>query len=259
MPVVSSRNRPPFVPATGIVRQTSRRMRLPTPSDLKLLEFFDHLSDDELTALARQARLHDLAEGQLLFLEGSPLEQGLRFVLSGGLRLYKTSVAGKETILRLIHPRELFGVAALFDRQVAPATAAATQATVVLEIYLADMTGFLAEHPDISLKLLVAFAGRLRDTQDTLHAVMSERARTRLARVIVQLLAREGGDVVSGGLRLRTRLPHSTLCRLVGITYEECVRLVREWADEPALLRYGRGGVITLIDPERIQQIAQDV
>ncbi|MNX85581.1 DNA-binding transcriptional dual regulator Crp [compost metagenome] len=160
--------------------------------------------------------------------------------------------------MRLIRQGEMFGVAALFDRKRAPGTALATEASQVLEIRLEDLLSYLTHEPVIAMKLLVTFAQRLRELQDTLHAVMSGRARTRLARAILHALDQGGATQANGGLRLKTKLPHATLSRMVGITYEECVRLMSEWAHVPLVLRYERGGVITVCDRRELEREASE-
>lgn len=233
-------------------------MLTPTAADLTKLEFFSGLSANELTQLASLASLKQLATGETFFHEGDPLEPALRFVFAGGLQIRKTSSSGKETVLRLIRPGELFGVAVLFDRKVAPAAAIATESTVILEIRLADALSFFSQNPEMTMKLLITFSQRLRDSQDTLHAIISSRAKARLARQILAALQHGGGETVTDGEKLHTRLPHATLSRMIGITYEECVRLIREWSIEPAILRYERGGAITVLDRGALVRLAAE-
>jgi CRP-like cAMP-binding protein len=223
---------------------------------LERLEFFQGLEPRELAQLAARSRTRSLDSGEALFQEGDPLEPALRFVLAGRLQIRKTARTGKETVIRLIGEGEVFGAAALFDRRIAPGAAIACEPTTVLEIHVEALHAFVADHPDIALKLLVTFAQRLRDSQDTLHAVVSGRARTRLARVILRTLDRDGGTPQPDGVRLKTRLPHGTLSRMVGVTYEECVRLISEWSHDHPILRYERGGAITLHDRARLEREA---
>lgn len=230
----------------------------PNPTDLKKLDFFSSLEDRELQLLSHRAVLKRLATGEALFHEGEPLDPALRFVYTGTLQIRRTAANGKETILRLLRTGEMFGVAALFDRKLAPGSAIATEASQVLEIRLEDLLTHLTHEPVIAMKLLVTFAQRLRELQDTLHAVVSGRARTRLARAILNALDQGGATREGEGLRLKTKLPHATLSRMVGITYEECVRLMREWSHDPLVLRYERGGVITLCDRLELERLASE-
>ena len=223
--------------------------------DLTQLDFFKGLDDAELQHLTENARVRSYHASEVLFYEDAPLEPILRILMSGGLEIRKSASSGKETVVRLIRPNEIFAVAALFDRKVAPGTVVSSEASQVLEIHLDDIQAYLAENPGIAMKLLVAFAQRLRDTQDALHAVVSERAKTRLAVLLLRMLDREGGTQTREGITLKTKLPHGTLSRMVGITYEECVRLIRDWCHEPAILRYERGGVITVLDRRGLEAL----
>ena len=227
----------------------------PKPCSLHDLDFFRGLDATELDELDRRSRCRHVAAGDILFREGETLAPKLRFVCRGQLQIHKSASTGKETIVRLIRPGEVFAVAALFDQRRAPATVTASEASTILEITLEDFQAHLTAHPLLAIKLLAAFAVRLKDLQETLHSVISERARTRLAALILHTLDRGGGTPVPhGGIRLKTRLPHAVMSRMVGITYEECVRLVGEWSREPAILHYQRGGILTLLDRAALER-----
>lgn len=219
------------------------------------LDFFKGLAAQELRELEERSSCRTYAAGEVLFHEKEPLAAKLRFVCSGQLQIHKSAASGKETIVRLIRPGEVFAVAALFDRKLAPATVTATVETVVLEIGLEDFQAHLTRYPMMAIKLLATFAQRLKDLQETLHTVASERARARLAALILRTLDRGGGSPqADGSVRLKTRLPHAVMSRMVGITYEECVRLIREWSHEPAILQYQRGGILTLRDRDALER-----
>lgn len=219
------------------------------------LDFFRGLGSGELSELEARSSTRKVAPGEILFHEGEPLAAKLRFVCKGQLQIQKSAASGKETIVRLIRPGEVFAVAALFDQRRAPATVSANETSVILEIALEDFQEHLTRHPLIAIKLLAAFAQRLKDLQETLHTVASERARARLAALILRSLERGGGTPLSGGaIRLKTRLPHAVMSRMVGITYEECVRLIRDWSHDPEVLRYQRGGIVTLLDRDALER-----
>jgi CRP-like cAMP-binding protein len=227
----------------------------PKGCSLHELEFFKGLGAQELRELDERSSCRTYKAGEVLFYEREPLAPKLRFVCSGQLQIHKSAASGKETIVRIIRPGEVFAVAALFEKKLAPATVTATVDTSVLEIALEDFQSHLTRYPLITIKLLAAFAQRLKDLQETLHTVASERARTRLAALLLRTLERGGGTPAGeGAVRLKTRLPHAVMSRMVGITYEECVRLIGEWSHAPAILSYQRGGIITLLDREALER-----
>lgn len=222
-----------------------------SPDLLSRLPIFAGLDARHLDTVARLAFVRIYERGECVFLEGEPLPPCFHVLITGTLQIVKSSHSGKETAIRLIRPGDLFAWAALLDTGVAPATARAMTPSRVLKIPKEALFRLLADEPAVALRLITTLSERLREVHEQLHAVISERARTRLARLIVRYQQREG-------LTLQTPLPHQVLARMAGITYEESVRIVGEWTHEPSpLLAYRRGGHITVLDPPRLAHLAE--
>lgn len=212
---------------------------------------FADLDHENLVVIGALARVRTYERGECVFREGDPQSPYFQVLLTGSLQILKCSLSGKETAIRLIAPGEPFGWASLIDTGVAPATARAMTASRVLKIPRDDLMKLLSEQPKVGMRLLATLAERLRDVHEQLHAVVSERARTRLARLILRYQSREGAA-------LQTLLPHQVLARMAGITYEESVRIIGEWTHgEPPLLQYGRGGNIVVLDLEGLASVAE--
>ena len=218
---------------------------------LAKLPIFAGLEQEALSAVARVAYVRQYERGECVFLEGERLPATFHVLVSGSLQIVKTSHAGKETAIRLIRPGELFAWAALLDTGLAPATARAMGPSQVLKLPQVELMQLLAAEPALALRLLATLSERLREVHEQLHAVVSERARTRLARLIQRHKLREGST-------LETPLPHQVLARMAGITYEESVRIVSEWTHGDApILAYRRGGHIQVLDPEGLAAMAE--
>jgi CRP/FNR family transcriptional regulator len=220
------------------------------PEVLSKLPIFAGLEARHLDALAQLAFVRVHQRGDCVFMEGEQLPGCFHVLLAGAVQIVKSSHSGKETAIRLIRPGELFGWAALLDTGVAPATARATAPSQVLRIPREALVRLLSDEPAVALRVITTLSERLRDVHEQLHAVISERARTRLARLIMRHQRREGNA-------LQTPLPHQVLARMAGITYEESVRIIGEWTHEPAWLVYRRGGHLTVLDAERLAWFAE--
>jgi CRP/FNR family transcriptional regulator, cyclic AMP receptor protein len=86
----------------------------------------------------------------------------------------------------------------------------------------------------------------------TIHALVSESAIVRLASLL-QRHANESGPVrVAQGDRLNLKLSHYQIARSIGISYEECVRLLGQIK---AVVSYQRGGKIIVLDRETLDAI----
>ncbi len=217
---------------------------------LPALPLFAGLDEAQIARIAAVSFARNVEPGECLIREAEPTPPYFHVLLTGSVQVLKSAHSGKETTLRLLRPGEIFGWAALLDGGGAPATARAMTRSRILLIPYEALVGLMAEQPAFALRLITTLCERLRDLHEQLHAVVSERARTRLARLILRHQRRDGGSP--------TPLPHQVLSRMAGIAYEESVRIIGEWSHGPhPLLSYGRGGRITVLDPEALAALAE--
>ena len=85
---------------------------------------------------------------------------------------------------------------------------------------------------------------QIRLVQQTIHGLISERAIIRLVRLIIYTARRYGFKTTNQGIDLNQKLSYQQMARMIGITYEECVRLMNK--DLNAYIIYRRGGKITI-------------
>lgn len=190
--------------------------------------------------------------GSYVFHEGEQRPARLSVLLSGRLQMSKLASSGKETIMRLIHPGEMFGSLGLFGETTLPASALVVEDAKVFTMERDRLLEVIRESPELALSLLQALSDRLRETQNRLHAMASERAPNRLAQVLVQQARREG---TPEGQELQEKLSYKMLAQMCGITYEETVRIMRGWI-EAGILSYHRGGSIAMLNLARLDEIA---
>ena len=62
-----------------------------------------------------------------------------------------------------------------------------------------------------------------------------------------------GTKVTAAGEQLRIKLPYYQMARSIGITYEECSRLMKGLQ---GTVGYGRGGKILILDRDALEVIA---
>ena len=87
----------------------------------------------------------------------------------------------------------------------------------------------------------------------TIHGLISERAVVRLARLINYTASQYGTKATKKGACLNRKLPHQQMSRMVGISYEECVRIIG--GEFNKIINYGRGGIITIEDTSALESI----
>ena len=75
---------------------------------------FRNLTPDERTALAARAHMRAFEAGDTIFLMGAQ-HDSMVAVLSGDVKISMTSSEGKEIVLAILHPGEVFGEIAMLD------------------------------------------------------------------------------------------------------------------------------------------------
>jgi CRP/FNR family transcriptional regulator, cyclic AMP receptor protein len=87
-----------------------------TPDFLRAIEFFRGFSEESLGDLSRSATTATYHRGDVVFAETDDANH-LYIVQSGRIAISNKSVDGRESVLALMGPGDLFGEMALFDEQ----------------------------------------------------------------------------------------------------------------------------------------------
>lgn len=204
--------------------------------------------------LQPHAYLRTYRRKEIIFYEGDPLPAKLHILLSGVLQVQKNAASGKETILRLLRAGDIFAAPALFGNGQAPATVLAFENCEVLTLDRHELLAAIQDSPELAFRLLAVLNQRLQQVHNMVHGLVSERAIVRLARLIQYYAWQHGTEATTVGERLRIKLPYYQIARSIGITYEECVRLMKTLQDS---VTYERGGKIAILDWESLEAMAE--
>jgi len=209
----------------------------------KKLPFFSSLSDKELAEvvvpLFQEERYR---EDEYLFYEGDP-PQGLFILREGKVKIIKHSTRGKDTILRLLGPEEMFGEVASLDGGPYPASAQALEDTVVFHLLQRDFLRLLQGYPSIALRVIEDLGRKLRDAHDLIRALTTETVEKRIATVLLKL-SEKLGKVEERGIRLRIHLSRQDLADMAGTTIETAIRVLSKFTKDRLLTKEGKNIII---------------
>ena len=220
-------------------------------AQLKRAALFAALDEEELDALARIARSRAFAEGAVIFRKGDEAS-GLYVVIRGRVKISSGSRDGREVVLNLLGPGEVFGEIALLDGGERTAEAAACEPVRVLVFDRAPLIALLEASPALMLRMLVTLTTRLRWVSDRLEDAVFLSLPARLAKRLLFLGAHFGVDVASGR-RLTVSLPQRELASHMNVARETVNRLLQEWRDG-GLIDIQRGFIV-LCKPDQLAQI----
>lgn len=211
---------------------------------LKATPLFAALDDAELNSLAAHCEIHPYAAGEVLFTEGEPCK-GLYIVVTGRIRIFKTSLNGREHVLAIEGPGASVAELPVFDGGSYPASASAVEASDALFISRADLRAICLEKPAVSLKLLQVVGARLR----RLVGIIEELSFTTVRHRLISWLLREaktGGQPGARGVVITLKASHQELASQIGTVRELVSRNLARLQAQSFIEMNGRE--ITILD-----------
>jgi CRP-like cAMP-binding protein len=234
-----------MVPEARRERPASReKPRAVSVRELRLLEseFFSGLATEDLQALGGAMFQRSYPAGQIVLLEGAA-SSVLYVVQDGRLKLFKTSVRGREQVLRLLRPGDMFNEVAVFDEGPNPASAQTIEDCTLYLLRRRDLLRFVAERPSIAQAIIRTFARGLRDAMALVEDLAFRDVTSRLARILL------GGQ--NGG---SPRLTQELLAAMAGSRREVVGRALKALSQEGAVkLERGR---IHVLDRTALERLA---
>ena len=185
---------------------------------LERTALLSNLSQQELQLLAARTVRKHLSEGELLFSEGEPCA-GLHIIAQGKVRIFKTSVGGREQVLALNGPGESVAELPVFDGGPYPASAMAVEDTEIAFISRRDFHAYCLEHPEVALKVLSVVGGRLRRLVGIIEELSFTTIRQRLISALLKLAQTEGKKT-ERGIEFQLPATHQELASQLGTVRE---------------------------------------
>lgn len=156
--------------------------------------------------------------GELLFSEGEPCN-GLHIIVRGRVRIFKTSMSGREQVLAVNEPGETVAELPVFDGGPFPASASALEDAEVAFISRRDFQAYCLEHPEVALKVLAVVGARLRRLVGIIEELSFTTIRQRLIAVLLKLAQSEGRPGPRG-IQFELPATHQELANQLGTVRE---------------------------------------
>jgi CRP-like cAMP-binding protein len=189
---------------------------------------FSALDDDSAATLRASMTMVKVSKGHTLFKEGDAGDR-LFVVVGGKLKLGTSSIDGRENLLSILGPGDMFGELSLFDPGPRTATATAVTDARVLALAHDQVIGLVTQHPQVSLELLARLAQRLRRTNEVLADLVFSDVPGRVAKALMDLGSRFGVQK-DDGLHVNHDLTQEELAQLVGASRETVNKALADFA-----------------------------
>ncbi len=217
---------------------------------LQRAPLFAALEDEDAAELRASMTEVGLERGDSLFHEGDPGDR-LYVVIEGKIKLHRSSNDGRENMLAVLGPSEMFGELSLFDPGPRTATATALTDVRLLGLGHQDLQPWLNGRPKVALSLLRAIARRLRRTNESLGDLVFSDVPGRVAKALLDL-SRRFGVPAEEGIHVAHDLTQEELAQLVGASRETVNKALADFASRGWLRLEARA--VVLLDVERLSR-----
>lgn len=212
-----------------------------TAALLARVPLFASMSEDEVRELASVAVPRRFESGQTVFREGDTGETAY-VIRSGKVRVTRNHSSGRTITLVELRHGQIFGELAMLDHETRSATVEAVEPTTVIALLASDLKRVMLRHPDIALKMLAAFAGRLRAANERLSRQSFQTVPGRVANVLLAQVGQrqeEGADERD----VLIKATRAELAQLAGTSRESASRFLAS-LERAGIVTCGRGKVV---------------
>ena len=213
---------------------------------LKRIPYFSGVGLADLESIKRLVFEKPADRAEMVVLEGEPAAN-LFFVVSGAVRVFKTSADGREQILSIVRPEESFNDVPIFDGGPNPASARTMGPVLLYGIKRNDMEAILRNHPQIALNVTKVLAKRVRQLVSLVEDLSFRHVISRVAKILFEQIR---GETSHG-----PRLTQQEMAAMAGTAREVVGRSLKELEQQRAIkLDHHR---IIVTDKEALQKIME--
>jgi CRP/FNR family transcriptional regulator len=219
---------------------------------------FSTLVAEDLQRIAQFAVPREFEPGEVVFREGDASDT-CYVVRDGRARALRTHTDGRTLTLATFGPGDIFGELALFEDERRSATVEAIEQTGTVAVLGPDMRRLMAEHAEISSRLVIALGRRLRETNERLARQSFQTVQSRVAVVLSQLVEQQSaeGDGNADGAAgeqpgVLVTATQADLAQLAGSSRESASRFLAV-LERAGVISQGRGRLV-VHDAEALKQ-----
>ncbi|TIL60027.1 MAG: Crp/Fnr family transcriptional regulator [Mesorhizobium sp.] len=218
------------------------------------LPAFAGLDGKDLDAILSRARSSRFPKDLEVF--GQEEEATSFFLLlSGHIRVVRTSPEGHQVIARYITEGELFGIAIAMGRTTYPASAVAAVDCVVLAWPNSAWAELQSRFPTFGASTYRTIGSRLQETQAQVMEMSTQQVEQRIAHALLRIVSQSGRKTPEG-IEIDFPITRQDIAEMTGTTLHTVSRLLSAWEDQ-GIVRSGRQKV-TVTDPHALMLVSEN-
>jgi len=218
---------------------------------LRRVDFFSRVDEQEMRSIADRTTMREVHRGGVI-LQPDESPEMVYVVKEGRVKVSRYSPEGKEQILALLEPGDLFGELALVAGR-EPVHVEAFEESLVCGIRGEDFLAMIRRQPELMLQVIRHLAERLRVAEEEIADLAFRNVPGRLASLLLRL-AQAYGRHMPEGQRLALRLTHQDMAAMIGATRETVTSVLGRFRED-GLIAFDRRFIIVR-DPDGLRRIS---
>lgn len=179
---------------------------------LENFNLFEGLDQSTMKRLNTVTSMQEIKKSQPIYFAQDP-SNSIFFLKKGRVKLTRTSADGKEMIVALINPGEVFGEMSIIDADERTDYAITMDECLICAISKNDFREFIEKNPDLNLKLTKLIGFRMRKYSERIEGLIFKDAQQRVITFILNL-AEEQGKTIGDEIFVKPFLTHQDIASL---------------------------------------------
>lgn len=213
---------------------------------LSRVKHFTELPPPTREAIARVATPCHFDGGRVIFLEGEPAE-ALYILESGWVKATRISPEGREQVVLVVRPGDIFGDIAVYTDTNYPGTTVALEAVDLWRVEKAAVLALLARYPELAMAMIRRLGERVLYYVELVEDLSLRSVEARLASTLLKHICLCEGKCV---VPRRTWATFDEMAARLGTVRDVLSRALKT-LEEQGALRVEKHEIV-ILDPERL-------
>jgi CRP-like cAMP-binding protein len=219
--------------------------------EIKNVTIFGTLADSDVEDIKGYFSVEEFRKKEAIFDEGDPSDV-LYGVLEGKVKITKISAEGKEIIIEVISPGDVFGAVAVMRGFPYPANAVAMEDSKLLRVSRTNFLKILDGYPSVMYCMMQNIGDRMKGSHESLKNIALEKVSSRIASLLLKLAEKSGVETPEGTV-IDFKLTKQDIADMVGTTVETSIRTMSQFKKQGLVEE--REGQIVIKDAEKLRSL----
>lgn len=188
--------------------------------------------------------------GSHVFMQGDQLTN-VYFIHQGQVKIYKTDLHGKEQIVNVLQPGDMFPHQGFFRQDNYPAHAEAVGDIVLIYIPIQSFEDFLITHPEICVKLFRVLGDIIVDLHSRLEEKILYNTFDQIIMLLLRLIKSHGEEIDEDKFIINTQFTNRELANMIGSSRETVSRTLTKLKNKQCIESDSTG--LLIVYPEALK------